>query len=305
MWKLSENGVTKSFIDSFCQCPWQTKLRYVDGWKPKVYPKNFLFGSIMHHALEEFYLTPKDFEKHWFNAEKICGAFFDKNVRPGYGFMGNDTIEEYEHIKDIAIATFRAYITFNRAIVKEPQGVEQVFKVNYDGTYLNGMYDLVYSSPEGDEIWDHKTKSQINVEKEEANFIIDTQIHLYSLAYFLQTGNIPKFKYNIIRQPANRPKKDFITHMEKAILEKPNYYFLELEIKLTEAELVDWKRDFLDLVIDRISLWERSGYLWPGYYNPTTLVSPFGKSEFFDAIVYDDYSGLTRKVTPFEELERE
>src|SRR5690242_4235378 len=55
LWKLYEDGVSSSFLNSFLTCMEQTRLSYIEGWSSRTTPMAFEFGTCCHWVLEQAY----------------------------------------------------------------------------------------------------------------------------------------------------------------------------------------------------------------------------------------------------------
>lgn len=295
-YNLYEHGVTKSMMDLWLQCPQQCKLVYVDALKPEKTPETFIFGDLVHYALERYYQG----QTQHVGISNYCKEYFQRHFEPKFSEYSLDEQERLEHILAKAQAVVDAYIIhysyFDDEFMKEsPLGIEESFEYKFGGLIpLRGKLDLKFA----EKIVDHKTKSRIDMETDRELYPTDNQLNLYSYVFWKQTGKIPKFVYNIIRQPQHKKSEGLLDK----ILEKPDHFFHREEYQLHEKELIEWRDNQLIPILSSMQTWFKSDYTRPKYYNPMALRTIYGLSPLYKVILHQDHTGFTRKETPFEEL---
>ena len=169
-------------------------------------------------------------------------------------------------------------------------------------TSLIVVFDgLFYDKNEGLWLFETKTKSRIDEETLQDMLIDDIQVMLSLLAIRKFYQKTPKGGlYNVSRRPGQRRGKDetlktFLDRVKKEVSnpKKYDYYFMRWEIVIDWSEVMEWKRSFLDPVMLDIRNWFEGTV--PHYHNPKGLIGVYGRSEYYNAILKNDYSGLTQR----------
>lgn len=77
---LPKDVLTFSALNTFRNCPRKYKHRYVDQLQPREKPENLSFGSVIHGALERWYLLASDPNRLWTVLDYVDGQFPERNA---------------------------------------------------------------------------------------------------------------------------------------------------------------------------------------------------------------------------------
>lgn len=198
--------LSHSKMNTFNRCPQKYKYRYVDKYIPEDYvrPKNMVWGSFMHHLLEQYfkclkrgYDTPIQLVTYPLDT---VDAYCDEHPE----------VDEYE-IREEVIAIFRNYVLeYWERDAKELEVVETEMKFDipiYDpegeesGMFLTGYIDaIVKDKLTGDlYVMEHKTTAN-SIEARTQNLVLDDQVSLYCLAMQQLGYNVKGVIYDVIRK---------------------------------------------------------------------------------------------------------
>lgn len=323
LWKLEKHGVSQSFISKFMQCREQTRLSFCEGWTSKLPSKPREFGSCGHWILKQIYSakTKKSREDllHWIGEyRKLWRSLVPMPLEAQL------TVQEECYM--IMEALLRGYLhryqgdwtgkySFDNPTVKPYKwlGLEDQFKFDYeyeDGVVvpIRGMFDGVFESKQGT-VWLFETKFLSRVDEEGLEDLLphNLQVMLYLTALMQRNETAPKgVLYNVVRRPALRQKKDesmpqFVERIYQDVLQRPDHYFIRWDMTITKAELLKWRREFLDPVMKEIRNWSLG--IAPHYMNPDALINKYGRSDFYELIVRNNTAVYYKRAAPFNELE--
>lgn len=312
LWTFNK-GITQSFTREFRKCKMHCRLRYVDGWAPKIEPIYFRFGHTFHHILQHAYLnktlySPSEIREkaleHLDNWERTqVEHFFGVNPKQK---------AENEYIALMAEKVLTLYFQYHFEDMTRFQWLdtESEFKISYNGTFLRGMIDGMYFDNGNLFLMDHKCLSVFNADDLVGILPHDTQVNLYVYAAYKLTGKFPKaLVYNIIRRSRLRQGKDesspqYVRRICQDIVERPKYYFVRITIPLSIKEVHEWLTKQFAALLAEIYNWEQGGYS-PYPYNEDALITKYGKSDFYDLIVNGNTSPYFQRKKVFPELEGE
>lgn len=195
-----------SKMNTFNRCPQKYKYRYVDKYLPEDYvkPKNMVWGSFMHHLLEQYLKCIK----------RGCNTPVRLTTYPldtvNTYCEQHPEVDDYE-IRDEVTTIFRNYVIENwwyDTRYLEVVETEMQFEVTIytpegedSGMSLMGYIDaIVRDSETGDlYIMEHKTTAN-SIESRTQNLLLDNQVSLYCLALQQLGYNVKGVIYDVIRK---------------------------------------------------------------------------------------------------------
>ncbi len=333
IWNLYRDGVTQSLITKWLECAKQCELEYYYGWTSIGKSEPLEFGSVCHYILEQAYHKIKlpsnnDIESYI--------TSYRKRIEKDNESLSTAEFKNREILYCKVAALMKAYIFyFRKDFEYNWLLIEKRFSIHYGHgicVNLNGMLDGAFILPENSKdvyLIDHKFLSMINIENKETLLPADFQLnfYLYATREYLKKIDpelkIKGFYYNICRRPglkylkSDTSLKMYENRIFEEILKKPGYYFYSerhkendkcrdpLFIPVADIEIDRWEQHTLRPILREIVKWYDSNFKWPGYYNPVALETKYGLANTTKAILYNDFSGLYQRSTPFAELEKE
>ncbi len=166
-------------ISLYQTCPWQYKLQYIDGLKPKD-KWYFSFGTAMHRCAEHFFKvgTPPPP-----SLEALLQFYEQSWLSQGY-----ESPEEETRYKDYGREILARFWEIHSADFHLPVAVERMFHIDINGIKLMGFIDRVDKLESGGlSVVDYKTNKELFTA---AYLEEDLQLTLYQLAA-RQTWQLP------------------------------------------------------------------------------------------------------------------
>ena len=201
-------------ISLYQTCPWQYKLQYIDGLKPKD-KWYFSFGTAMHRCVEHFFKVSAPPPP---SLEGLL-QFYDQN----WLSQGYESPEEEIRYKDYGREILTRFWEIHSTDFQLPVAVERMFHIDIDGIKLTGFIDRVDKLESGGlSIVDYKTSQELFTT---AYLEEDLQLTLYQLAAE-QTWQLPVERLTLYHLRSNTacscPPRD------KARLEQARRLVLEV-----------------------------------------------------------------------------
>jgi hypothetical protein len=242
-----EIGVSASSLGDWLECNQKARLRK-QGWMPRRTPFPLNYGRIAHEVLEAVHNFVK--AQQPFDAEKVVAAVCDRIQKSEAGKWDSVAEQDFELIKAQLTAVIPAYVKYyeKKDAKRKLKEIEGKFRVPFEGTYLNGYFDLVYEEKGG--LWPSDTKNVGDIREEELGEVLlrDLQINIYLLALSILTGKLPAgFIYNMIRRPGLKLGKSetiqaYVKRIREHISEKgEEYYFQRYRVHVVKEELEQFK----------------------------------------------------------------
>ena len=303
--------MSPTHLNMWCVCKEQFRLRYVEGWVPREKPSYVTFGSLVHDTFEAIYSSSD-------SVDSVINDYLDKK-KDDYSWPGMNRQEKAKTIAMARVLCSKYFEKWDSDDEFEVHGIESRFCEDIPGlgVPIQGVMDLELEDEEGGNwILERKTQSTIDVSKETDLLTFDTQMMLYLIASKQIHGRWPKgIIRDIIRRPGLR-KGDTLAEWKKRLQEdvdkRPDHYYVRVKLvldsessgKITDriknqvivstTEIEDWFSQFLKPICEEIDYWLSTGAR-DHYINPLGLKGKFNqKSDYADAIVRNDYSGLTK-----------
>lgn len=285
-----EMGLSPSGIVSFLRCREQFRLRYVKNLAAKRESLNALYGSCVHYVLEAFQDDAPNVE----DVKEHVHTFWDSTR-----FMGDAA--EKRRIIGILPGVIDGYfhhwqasgMGWNRESRIE---MEKKFSLDVgERIPLLGQIDMVVKRGKTIKIRDVKTKTSIPATYER-QIPTQTQFMSYMTAAKTLWDAVNVIEIDVIRYPQLKVTKEdgslagHIERVRKDALNRPNHYYSRFPIRYTKKELAKWVEVCLRPILRTVSLWWEGKI--PHHSNPEALFYNHAQSEFYNAIVHNDYTGL-------------
>jgi len=302
-WDFWRDGVSWSFISVFLQNREEVRLRYVEGWRPKVMPDFLEWGTAFHYLLEHVYQkydAPPSREA----IAKIMARYVKKQKLQRPDFRYTPKMEEMLALCQITAYEYFRY--YSRDFDGWWQATEQEFVHWYtygDGrrVKIKGVRDGLHRDADRD-LWviDTKTRSRIDALKVVEEFRFNFQVMLYMYDYWKKEGECPAggIINNVKRAEFRRTKADtslkiLMDRVGEKIRAQPQQYFNRPTHPIVESDLEEWYAQQLIPIMEEVRAWAE-GRL-PTFVNPVGLYVGYRRTDYFDAMADDDFSGLIRK----------
>ena len=247
----------------------------------------------------------KKYHIYWKKYNPIPSQKQTKNQEIIYGLC-QQLLPEYLKRWD---GDFLDKYTFGNDTIKPKTWIdlEERYETSYiypDGkkTFLLAIFDgIFYDKKKKLWIFETKTKSRIDEEIIQDMILHDPQImmSLWIARYVLV--QIPAgVLYNVVRRPGQKLLKDetlnsFFGRVKKEVSNPKRYdhYFKRWEFAIDWSEVRQWKKDFLDPVMEEIRMWFEGNL--STYTNPYALVNQYGKCDMYLPIVKNDFTYCSRR----------
>jgi len=271
VWKgPCEDGITQSLLSRWLVCRERFRLLVVEGLKPADgFNKAIEYGN-MWHVCEEGLAAGRDWSKDLLD--------YCIKLRTKYKLDQNEVEKWFQVCK----VQFPVYVSFwkKRGSRKKRMSIsqEEVFKVPYKlpsgrVVYLRGKFDGVNKVTGGVELWENKTKGEIDEEKIAKQLIFDLQTMIYIIALRARYDNVKGVLYNVIRRPLSggkgsirqhKPTKsnpsgessaEYYNRLSGIIEEDPTSYFMRWEVVITDADVEKFEATFLKPCLEQLCDW--------------------------------------------------
>lgn len=318
-WTARSEGMGIAFGNCMHRC-----LEWVYDEFPKITEKNVFDGSVDNTTLKV-----------------ACDTFvvqYKHEWAASHPDPTTETLQQQELVYGIAQATLPSYIKrwsgdfwgkydFMPNPSSHPvtyEALEGEFKVPYvypDGmcVWLRGKRDMKFRDSKSNKfVLDTKCLSVISDRDIINMFPVDLQQNCYLLADLIDTGEMALGVIkNVIRRSAHKRKKDeslpdFLKRMAEDIADAKQWdvkgpkgettgWFARFEMQTSETELLDWKANWLDPLMQDVRMWVEG--ITPNYPTEGGMAGKYGTSDVFEPIVNSNYNNLYQRSKPFPELD--
>lgn len=308
-YNIEQDGITQGLLGKWMECR-QMARWYLQGWSPKGSSMALTYGTIVHAILERCYKRTAGkrppSKQDVMNASKVIEKMWKKENT----LADKKSLEYLELSLLIAEATMPVYFEYWHKDFKfRWEMLEQEFKIPYlleDGrkTFVRGKLDGAYGHNVL-RLFETKTKSQINENDLVDMLPFELQINEYLWALRKLGKNVNGSLYNIIRRIGlEQRKKESITQFSKRcvedIRERPEHYFLRLEILITKQDMERFEAEFEDMIKDFYDWWQgKAGH----YKNTGACISKYGRCKYLTACATNKMGGYIKRDQVFRELE--
>ena len=314
------DGVTFSLLSTFLDCREKARL-HLKGWTPTSASMALTFGSIV-HKIDEWVrddirsgkLTKPPGELRIKNLiKKVEKLWHEDNPR-----AGSRELEYLELSLLLAEGVLPSYFTYWYKDYTDLkwEKVEGVFKVPFSvkdrqgnkyETFLRGKIDGSFQLKNGGTwLFETKTKSRIDEEILADILPFEMQANIYlSVLRRIDKKNPSGLLYNIIRRPSLRQRnsesiKAFADRITLDVKERPDWYFVRMEMSVDPAEIDRFEMGLEDLVSDFLLWWSgESGH----YRNTNHCQNKFGACPFVALCLRNEKSNYFKRESVFRELQ--
>lgn len=313
------DGVTYSILASFAECREKTRLS-LKGHTSNRSSFSLVFGGITHWLIEQIYLEVQKKRLTKPPSSPVIRTKLDqltsiwKTENP---FPDPDTIEHFELTMAILEPLMGLYFKHWKAdFEREWTKLEHEFKIPLKinspllgevTVPIRGKMDGAFqvSSKKRLRLFETKTKSRMD----EGNLVdilpFELQINIYMWALRrLEKRRPVGVLYNIIRRPGLRPRKgelfpQFAERIVHDIKARPDWYFVRMEMDVTERELDKFEGELIDLVTDFIHWWKGKSGHWK---NSNFCENKYGVCWALGICSRQDFHGTFVRERVFREL---
>lgn len=291
LWKGPESndpqgGITQSLLCNFLVCRERFRLKTIEGiGSPDSWNHRIGYGNMWHVCEEALASKPLP------GAE---GTKPERLWAEALLLHGNQTIrqhpqqqEQINHWYRVCKAQFPIYVDYWKShpdvVNRKPFMSEQAFFVNYilpSGrvVYLRGKWDSVDIVDGRAILQENKTKgdwSELFIQKQ---LTFDIQTMLYLVALQCHFGQhkvkypIRGVRYNCVRRPLSggkhsikqkegtsktpaETKDQYYARLQGLIREEPAYYFARWDVPVSNKDITEFCRTFLDPVLEQLCDW--------------------------------------------------
>jgi hypothetical protein len=288
---------------------------YLEGWNSKYYSAALMFGSLGHGILELAYL---DIKKGGLKTAPSVGEMrrYSKAVEKKWlaenPKAGVDTLVQLEVSLALLEQMVPRYFDFWNKDFKKVDWVSLEEQFGVLAKPCHGLAIRMRGKQDGkfalrNELWllETKTKSLVNEGDLLDTLSLDLQVNLYLWAEYKAAGKVPSgVLYNIIRKTGIRQNKNesiqkYARRVAEDIDDRPEFYFIRMEIPTSKEEITQFQKDLYGLLQDFMG-W-RAGKI-PHYKNPTSCIGKYGRCEYINACARGDFSTLVKRNVVFKEL---
>jgi hypothetical protein len=320
------DGVTYSLLSTFLDCRYKARF-YLQGWSSKFYGFALVFGGVTHKILEWVYDDFRNGKLTHVPTDQYVKRQIRRVEKLWHSENPTPVPSMLEHIELTLLlleGVLPIYFQYWKKDFESVQWerVETVFNLPFtvtsrDGvtmkTRLRGKVDGSYRLPRKRSkvmsrpwLFETKTKSRMNESTLADILPFDTQANIYLGALRQLDGTVPSgLLYNIIRRPGLRQKKGeslpaFATRVKDDVAVRPDFYFVRMEVSVTEQEMDAFREGLSDLVSDFLLWWKGD----QGHYRNTNhCENKFGTCPFIGLCLRNDTTGYHKREKLFQELE--
>ena len=354
VWKGPEqDGITQSLLSRFLVCRERFRLLVVEGLRPADQFNHRMEYGQMWHTCEEELARTKGADDNWQRALKQYASGLCRK----YPLQQ----EQVQHWYNVCKVQFPVYVDFwaKHPDVKgrTPLLQEQVFDVLYPlpsgrTVRLRGKWDSVDLIGKGRKagvyLQENKTKGDIKEEQLRkqlaSGFDLQTGTYLTAMdcwpASDWKEKPIRGIRYNVVRRPLSggkhsirqhKPTKSnpagesaeaYYTRLGGLIVGEPEHYFHRWNVEFTVADLVRFRRECLDPILEQLCDWwgwvsrpvckggttrwnHESGVHWRHPYGVWNALNEGGSGEVDEYLNTGSELGLERTDNLFRELDSE
>jgi hypothetical protein len=327
---LEHDGITYSLLATFRECKEKARL-HIKGWSRKTAGFPIVFGSVVHAAFERIYgmvqmgnlVGAPDEATVAMTLDQI-----DKVWKAENPFASAETVNDYELTMALAQVLLPAYFRFWKAddfSIFQWRRLEHEFKLpiavelppikTWSGwtprvvkTFIRGKMDGLYerSDRPGVRLFETKTKGRIDPGNLEDILPHQLQPGLYLKAARLIYGERPVAALlNVVRRPQLHQRKneslaEFATRVGEDIKGRPDFYFMRMEMEVTEQDFNRFDAEFNDLLVDFIWWYLGEG---PHYKDDNNCENKYGTCPMLPICGRQFYEGHFIRPKMFSELE--
>lgn len=271
------DGVSATTLTRFKNCRELARL-HLNGVTPMTPSSAQIFGSVVHEILHRSYEdirlgVLKQIPTKVYIKKQI--AEVERIWRTENPTAGPEAIQSLELTMMLTETTMPLYFNYWKKDLQEMnwRKLEGAFKVPLFVPSIRGFKDRLVpimgkidgaflDSDKMLRLFETKTKSRIEEGRLSEIIKYELQVGLYMIALWKLEDVRPRgLVYNIIRRPLLRQKAtenlaDFAARITEDIRDRPDWYFIRMEMFIDEAELVQFEVELMDLMADFVDWWE-------------------------------------------------
>ncbi len=315
-WDLWKDGVTQGSLELFLNCREQFRLAMVEGWTSKKESIPLEFGSAFHHVLAQVHDKKRSVEKAVFHYAQTKPVLTGKDKEEFTFLMAQVAI--------VADAYLRYWKTYDEGKVWVCR--EKTFNYPHQCDLLaelvcpqvvplQGRWDGVFvhnfNNPKTlntIRIHETKTMGQIDGDGIRLSLPMNLQTMLYAyVAGQMSDSDVDGVLYDVVRRPQLRQgvkevNSAFLERIQKAIQDRPDFYFLRWEVGLKQRDITTWVKQQLDPILYQLAEWSIDPKRHH-FTSPKALFSRYGsRCDLFDLMTRGNSFGLYKRPHPFPEL---
>ena len=312
-YSIERDGLTQGTLALFLECR-QKAWYFLNGWSSKFPSFAITYGDIVHGILEIAYEDIR-MGKLKSNPDKTRVRQYvsriEKQWRTDNPRVDKKALEFLEMSLLIAEATMPVYFDYWHKDFKEIawRQLESEFKIPYKegdvNSFLRGKMDGVFGKKD---LWLFETKTKSRIEEGDLIDLLpfEHQVNFYLYALRQLFKKTPRgVLYNIVRriglqQKQKEPIQVFSKRCVEDISKRPDFYFIRLEVSISEKEMDKYEGELHDLIRDFNAWWKgQAGQ----YKNTGACVNKYGRCQFLTACATGRMSVYEKRKTVFRELE--
>jgi hypothetical protein len=320
-----KDGVTFSLLTQFKDCRELARLS-LNGWTALAPSMPLIFGGVSHKLFEVVYADMQRMGRTKPPEAKFVHdrlAVIEKLWKEENPRASAQSLQYLEMTQVVAEAIMPIYFKHWQSDFRDlrwlPKGLEREFKIPFTGvsgpgksypwtTFMRGKMDGLFFRGKTDTPWLFETKTKSRIEDAAIAEIMpfELQVGIYLWATWKLTGVIPGgVLYNILRRPGLRQKQNeslaqFGARMVQDIHDRPDWYFIRMEMKITKKDLERTEEELRDLVGDFLMWWAgEAGH----YRNSAHCENKYGTCHMLPICSRRDTTGFYQRDRIFLELE--
>lgn len=318
---VTRDGVTFSLLTQWKECRERARLATRLGWTARATTLPLIFGSVFHEALAVIYtevqagtrFEPPDvdairpllarLERQWQDENPLADASALQDLDLTLAICEAMLPQYFRYWEgDFDLSWHRLEREFMLPIhVPSPTDREAV------DTFLRGKIDGIFSERKHDPpmLFETKTKSRFDPDVLGDLLPFELQVSIYLLAlhrlYKLAPAGV---RYNLVRRPQLRqkvtePTEAFVQRIAADVADRPDWYFVRMDMAVELKDLVAAEREVMALVTDFVSWAQDQG---AHYRNSSACEGKYGTCPMLRVCGRGDYTGLYQRKTVFREL---
>ncbi len=310
------DGISYTLLSTWLTC--RMKATYmVQGWERKGFQKSYLFGTIVHAALEHTYrwARKQGTEVDPLDATKEASHAIQTMRKPHLKRASSAEIADFVELclgkADTVLGHY--FYTYPQDLMpKTWHSVEGAFDTSWMGFKCVGKIDGIKKIKKRKhklKLFETKTRSRISEDtlSDQLDFDLQSLWYLCHAERILgKPYSINSAEYNIIRNPQTHRNKgqDIPAYLEKVdaeIEKKPNHYFKRYAVEYPEEVKTIFKRELHWKLIE-FANWVEGKI--PNYKNETACVGQYS-CEYLKACASGTMIGFAQTHELFNEITQE
>lgn len=326
----ARDGVTFSLLSTFKNCREKAK-NILEGWTSDKTTLAITFGNLCHEMLRRTYTDHRNKAFTGRPSPQYIEAQLDELEALWKQENPRADAEDLEHLELAMLllhavlpmyfkhwksdfdskkwerleAEFRVPIDVNAYINRfgerhfAPMAYRSFKRGKIDGSYRGGAKNRV-------RLFETKTRARINDDTTGNILPFEMQVNIYLGALVDVEKEYPSgVLYNIIRKPQLRVKKNeslkqFADRVAADVKERPDWYFVRLQMDMSKKEIKAGMQDIEGVMADFLAWWNGDA---PHYKNSGHCETWFGPCPFLKKCSSGDTTGLYIRKHVFRELE--